>query len=115
MSDYKIKKINTDVDCEISIEVELKSKAIEENKSEALKRINENVKGDGFRPGHIPEKVLIEKEDLRALTLPEKSDLTMIDISNISLTHVIKDIASLTKEGGEIIVLIKPFLMLVSV
>ncbi len=68
MSDYKIKKINTDVDCEISIEVELKSKAIEENKSEALKRINENVKVDGFRPGHIPEKVLIEKVGDYAIT-----------------------------------------------
>ena len=61
MSDYKIKKINTDKDCEIILDIEFSSKAIEENKSEAIKSFSNNLKIDGFRPGHIPEKTIIEK------------------------------------------------------
>lgn len=61
MADYKIKKINTDKDCEVTLEVEVKAKALADLKAEAVKRISESVKIDGFRPGHIPEKVILEK------------------------------------------------------
>lgn len=68
MSDFKIKKINTDKDCEVVLEVEIKSKTIEDNKKAALEKLNENVKIDGFRPGYIPEKILIEKVGDYAIT-----------------------------------------------
>jgi len=57
---------------------------------------------------HKNKKGVEEKTDLRSLTLPEKSDITMVDISYISLTHILKDISNLTKDGGAIIALIKP-------
>ncbi|MEI7513405.1 MAG: SAM-dependent methyltransferase [bacterium] len=61
-----------------------------------------------FESTHRNKKDVEEKVDLRSLILPEKSDLTMIDISFISLTYILKDISNLTKEGGNIILLIKP-------
>ena len=57
---------------------------------------------------HKNKKGAEEKTDLRSLTLPEKSDLTMVDISYISLTYILKDISNLTKDGGNIVLLIKP-------
>ncbi len=83
MSDFKIKKINTDKDCEVVIEVELKSKAIEDSKKEALTRLNENVKVDGFRPGHIPEKVLIEK--LGDYTITEEACRICLDRNFVNI------------------------------
>jgi 23S rRNA (cytidine1920-2'-O)/16S rRNA (cytidine1409-2'-O)-methyltransferase len=61
-----------------------------------------------FESTHKNKKDVEEKVDLRSLILPEKADITMVDISHISLTYILKDIAGLTKEGGNIIVLIKP-------
>lgn len=61
-----------------------------------------------YESTHKNKKGLEEKTDLRSLILPEKSDITMVDISYISLTYILKDIANLTKEGGNIIALIKP-------
>lgn len=61
MSDYKIKKTNTEKDCEITLEIEVKSEALDKLKDEAIKRIGESVKIDGFRPGNIPAKVIIDK------------------------------------------------------
>jgi 23S rRNA (cytidine1920-2'-O)/16S rRNA (cytidine1409-2'-O)-methyltransferase len=61
-----------------------------------------------FESTHKNKKDVEEKVDLRSLILPEKADIVMLDISYISLTYILKDIAGLTKEGGNIIVLIKP-------
>ena len=61
MAEYKIKKTNTDKDCEVTLEIEVKSDALNKLKDEAVKRIGESVKIDGFRPGNIPAKVIIEK------------------------------------------------------
>jgi FKBP-type peptidyl-prolyl cis-trans isomerase (trigger factor) len=61
MAEYKIKKTNTDKDCEVSLEIEVKSDALDKLKDEAIKRIGESVKIDGFRPGNIPAKVILEK------------------------------------------------------
>jgi len=83
MSDFKIKKINTDKDCEVVLEVELKSKTIEANKKAALEKLNENVKIDGFRPGHIPEKVLIEKVGDYAIT--EEACRIALDMNFINI------------------------------
>lgn len=61
MAEYKIKKTNTDKDCEVTLEIEVKSEALNKLKDEAIKRIGESVKIDGFRPGNIPAKVILEK------------------------------------------------------
>ena len=61
-----------------------------------------------YESTHKNKKGVEEKTDLRSLVLPEKADIVMIDISHISLTYIIKDIANLVKKGGNIIVLIKP-------
>lgn len=52
--------------------------------------------------------VSMEQTDIRNVTLPEKVDLSVIDVSFISLTHVLKDVAHITKDAGKIIALIKP-------
>ena len=61
-----------------------------------------------YESTHKNKKGIEEKADLRSLILPEKSDITMVDMSFISLTHILKDISNLTKDGGKIILLIKP-------
>jgi FKBP-type peptidyl-prolyl cis-trans isomerase (trigger factor) len=61
MTEYKIKNTNTDKDCEITLEIEVKSDALNKLKDEAVKRIGESVKIDGFRSGNIPAKVIVEK------------------------------------------------------
>jgi len=61
MAEYKIKKTNTDKDCEVTLEVEVSCDALDKLKDEAVKRIGESVKIDGFRPGNIPAKVILEK------------------------------------------------------
>jgi FKBP-type peptidyl-prolyl cis-trans isomerase (trigger factor) len=58
---YKIKSVEKKENSEVEIHIEISVKAIESKWPKALKAINESVKIDGFRPGHIPEKTLIEK------------------------------------------------------
>jgi 23S rRNA (cytidine1920-2'-O)/16S rRNA (cytidine1409-2'-O)-methyltransferase len=61
-----------------------------------------------FESTHKNKKDVEEKVDIRSLVLPEKADIVMLDISYISLTHILKDISNLAKDGGTIIALIKP-------
>lgn len=58
---YKIKSVEKKENSEVEIHIEISVKAIESKWPKALKAINESVKIDGFRPGHIPEKTLIDK------------------------------------------------------
>lgn len=83
MSDFKIKKINTDKDCEIVMEVELSSGAIDNNKKIAIERLGQSVKIDGFRPGHIPEKVIVEKVGDYAIT--EEACRILLDSNFINI------------------------------
>ena len=56
-----------------------------------------------------PRIVSMEKTDIRNIkTLPEKPDLAVIDASFISLELILENVASLLKENGKIIALIKP-------
>ena len=61
-----------------------------------------------YESTHNNKPEVADKVDIRSLVLPEKADITMVDISHISLTYILKDIANLTKNKGNIIVLIKP-------
>lgn len=48
-------------DSEVEISGEITAIFFESMRSEAMERLSKQVKLDGFRPGHIPEKVLVEK------------------------------------------------------
>lgn len=52
--------------------------------------------------------VIMEQTDVRRVSLPELVDMSVVDVSFISLTLVMKDIARLTHVGGDIILLVKP-------
>ncbi|MEE8413963.1 MAG: SAM-dependent methyltransferase, partial [Dehalococcoidales bacterium] len=53
--------------------------------------------------------VVMEKVNARyPVTLPEKVDLATMDVSFISVEKVIPSVARLVKEGGYLLVLIKP-------
>lgn len=102
MAEYKIKKTNTDKDCEITLEIEVKSDALNKLKDEAIKRIGESVKIDGFRPGNIPAKVILEKVgeyaiyeeatrmfiDANFVTILQDSKHFPINQPNISITKL---------------------------
>jgi len=45
----------------VEMNVEIAAEAIEAKWASAVKHIGEHAKLDGFRPGHIPEKTLVEK------------------------------------------------------
>lgn len=51
---------------------------------------------------------VMEQTDVRRVTLPEPVDMSVVDVSFISLTLVMKDIARLTRVGGDVILLVKP-------
>jgi 23S rRNA (cytidine1920-2'-O)/16S rRNA (cytidine1409-2'-O)-methyltransferase len=53
--------------------------------------------------------VLFEKTDIRSLqTLPERVNVVVIDVSFISLTHIIPTLRHFIEKGTQIIMLIKP-------
>ncbi len=102
MAEYKIKKTNTDKDCEVTLEIEVKSEVLNKLKDEAIKRIGESVKIDGFRPGNIPAKVIVEKVgeyaiyeeatrmfiDTNFITILQDSKHFPINQPNISITKL---------------------------
>lgn len=59
-----------------------------------------------------PKVVVMEQTDIRSANLPEKVDLAVIDVSFISLSHVLETAKKLLKDksagGGTIIALVKP-------
>lgn len=59
----KLPKIDTQStgEGEIEISAELEIEIFNNYREKALKALGEDVKIDGFRPGHIPEKVLVEQ------------------------------------------------------
>ena len=55
------------------------------------------------------KKVIVaEHTDIRNISLPEKVELAVVDVSFISLTHILKDISNITTDSSTIITLIKP-------
>lgn len=63
MSSFKIISKNPveKEECRYEIKISIDQKAVSEFREEALSNISEGLKIDGFRPGHIPEKVIKEK------------------------------------------------------
>lgn len=74
---FKIKNTDTSIPCEVTLEVHVSKEAIAKHRDTALKNLNEQVKIDGFRPGHVPEKVLVEK--VGDYTITEEATRAVID------------------------------------
>lgn len=74
---FKIKNTDTSVPCEVTLEVHVSKEAIAKHRETAIKNLNEQVKIDGFRPGHVPEKVLVEK--VGDYTVTEEAVRAVID------------------------------------
>lgn len=74
---FKIKDINTKTPCEVTLEVHVSKDAIAKHRETALKNLNDQIKIDGFRPGHVPEKVLVEK--VGEYTIHEEACRSVID------------------------------------
>ncbi len=56
-----------------------------------------------------PRILLKEKTDIRALTsIPKRVDIIVIDVSFISLTHIVPTLSKFVVPGGEVIALVKP-------
>src|SRR3989344_8711653 len=60
MSEYKV-KIKQLPKSEIKIEAEIASSLFDASRDRALKKLGETVEIAGFRKGHVPEKVVLEK------------------------------------------------------
>lgn len=63
MSSFKIisnKPVGTE-DCRQEIVISIDKKTVAEHREEAISNVSEGMKIDGFRPGHVPEKVIVEK------------------------------------------------------
>jgi len=62
-----------------------------------------------YRLRQDPRVVVMERVNARyPIPLPEKVDFATIDLSFISVTKVIPSVAQLLKEGGYLVVLVKP-------
>jgi len=62
MTKYKITKTdNKTIPCTTTIEVTIPADVIIAKKADAIKNIGEHINVDGFRPGHIPEKIITQK------------------------------------------------------
>jgi 23S rRNA (cytidine1920-2'-O)/16S rRNA (cytidine1409-2'-O)-methyltransferase len=58
-----------------------------------------------------PDVIVLERTNIRNLdtgTLPYKSDITVVDLSFISIKKVLSKILDLTGDGGNILLLVKP-------
>jgi trigger factor len=72
---YEI-KINKLPKSEVEIEVSIPKEVLENARTKAIKSLGENLEIDGFRKGHIPEKVIAEKAG-EALILDESADIVL--------------------------------------
>ncbi|OGD67334.1 hypothetical protein A2442_01035 [Candidatus Campbellbacteria bacterium RIFOXYC2_FULL_35_25] len=56
--DVKIEKLKNS---EVEITGAIPFEELEKHRAESMKRLGENISVDGFRKGHVPEKVIVEK------------------------------------------------------
>ncbi len=99
------KEINKKENSEIEIKGEIKAEDFSSLWPKAIKRIGAEVKIDGFRPGHIPEKILVDKvgeekilwemaEEAIGIIYPkilEEEKIPAIGRPNVSITKIAKD------------------------
>ena len=73
-------KVETKEKSEVEITGEISVEASKKYRAKALKEIGETITVDGFRKGHVPEKVIIEKVG-EAYILEETAELALKDIA----------------------------------
>lgn len=64
---------------EVEISAEIEIKHLEPYKEKALKKLGKDAKIPGFRPGHIPEKILLERIGEQGV-LEESAEMALSDI-----------------------------------
>lgn len=74
---YKLKHTKNTKPCEVTLEIVLPKETVLEHRTKALTSLGEQIKLDGFRPGHIPEKILVEK--VGELSITEEAARLAID------------------------------------
>jgi len=77
--EYKITEQKELPNSEVEIHGEVAAEALTPFRQKALKNLGENVKIAGFRSGHIPEKVLVEKFGEQAI-LEDAAELALQEI-----------------------------------
>lgn len=101
---HKIKNIEKKNGSIAEISVEISNDAVESRWSGGIKILAQNAKIDGFRPGHIPEKILVERfgelvvlEEAAKLAINEayqkiisETDLKTIGFPKILITKIAK-------------------------
>lgn len=65
---FKITKHGALPDNEYEIEGEINADIVQGFRAEAIKELGMQIKVDGFRPGHIPEKIIVDRFGEAALT-----------------------------------------------
>jgi FKBP-type peptidyl-prolyl cis-trans isomerase (trigger factor) len=81
MSDiYTNIKVEKKENSEVEITGEITVEASKKFRSKALKEISESITVDGFRKGHVPEKIIIEKVG-EPYVLEEAAELALKDIA----------------------------------
>jgi len=92
-------------DSEVEIISEIEADVFEAEREKALKKLGDSVKIDGFRSGHIPEKVLIEKigehvilEEMAEIaiqkvypTILEENDVKAVGYPQVTITKIAKN------------------------
>jgi FKBP-type peptidyl-prolyl cis-trans isomerase (trigger factor) len=76
---YENIKVTKTENSEIEVTGEIAVSSLPEYRKKALKEIGENITIQGFRKGHIPEKVLVEKLG-KVYILEESAELALKDI-----------------------------------
>jgi trigger factor len=61
MKKYKILKSKDLADSEVEIECEIEAETVNTHRSKALAKIQKEVNLPGFRPGHVPETILVKQ------------------------------------------------------
>src|SRR3989344_3983803 len=98
-------KVTPEPGSAVLIEGELPFSYLEEHRERAVKNLAKHIKLDGFREGHVPEKMLVERvgemailtemaEQALKIAYPqivEKNELDVIGYPEISITKIAKD------------------------
>ncbi len=87
-----VKLTKKDDASEVELEGEISTEAFESKRKGVMKKFSESVKIDGFRPGHVPEKVLLEHVGEMAI-LEEMAEEALRDAyPNLLIEHELEAI-----------------------
>jgi FKBP-type peptidyl-prolyl cis-trans isomerase (trigger factor) len=100
-STYKILKKEEKSKSEIELEIELPVSTLNKFREDSIKELSQDVKADGFRKGHVPEKMVLEKVGemtvLERCTYKSINNIVPIVITNEKLDALIMPAITITK------------------